>query len=89
MHIVWRMISWNHIVDKLIIQKINELGEYPQDLTKEIKTSLLVIPVLDTWIDGKRSPLMNAVAATTTSLYRCYAGESRKLLYPEVQDGTI
>ena len=83
------MEPYRPIVDKLIIQKINELGEYPQDLTKEIKTSLLVIPVLDTWIDGKRSPLMNAVAATTTSLYRCYAGESRKLLYPEVQDGTI
>lgn len=83
------MEPYRPIVDKLIIQKINELGEYPQDLTKEIKTSLLVIPVLDTWIDGKRSPLMNAVAATTTSLYRCYAGESRKLLYPEVQVGSI
>jgi CRISPR-associated protein Cas1 len=82
------MEPYRPIVDKLIVQKLEELGEYPQELTTELKTALLVIPVLDTYIDGKRSPLMNAVAITTTSLYRCYAGENRKVLYPEVQDGT-
>ncbi len=82
------MEPYRPIVDKLIVQKLEELGEYPQELTTELKTALLVIPVMDTYIDGKRSPLMNAVATTTTSLYRCYAGENRKVLYPEVQDGT-
>lgn len=83
------MEPYRPIVDKLIVEKLNELNEIPEELTKEIKISLLQIPVLDTKIDGKRSPLMNAVATTTTSLYRCFAGEMRKVLYPEVPDGTI
>ena len=57
-----------------------------KDLTTDVKKYLLQIPVMEVRIDGKRSPLMNAVATTTTSLYRCYAGETRKLIYPEVLD---
>ena len=38
------------------------------ELTKEIKSRLLVIPTLDVRINGKRSPLMVAVAQTTASL---------------------
>lgn len=83
------MEPYRPIVDKFIIQNLKKVGEYPQVLTKEIKASLLAIPVLDTWIGGKRSPLMNAVSTTTASLYRCYAGETRKVIYPEVQDGSL
>jgi len=34
-------------------------------------------------IDGQRSPLMIAVGQTTASLYKCFTGELRKILYPE------
>ena len=57
-------------------------------LTTEIKAKLLSIPVLDVTISGKRSPLMVAVAQTTASLYKCFSGESRKIMYPEL-DGSI
>lgn len=83
------MEPYRPFVDKLIIDITSGLGDYPIELTKEIKASLLKIPVLDVLIDGKRSPLMNAVATTTSSLYRCYAGELRKIVYPEVPDGPI
>lgn len=83
------MEPYRPIVDKLIIEMLEGVKTFPQEIGKEHKIALLKIPVLDVWIDGKRSPLTNAVATTTTSLYRCYAGESRKLLYPEVPDGTI
>ena len=52
------------------------------DLTPEIKKELLQIPVIDIIIDGEKSPLMLAMQRTTTSLYHCYVGNSRKILYP-------
>lgn len=54
------------------------------DIDKSIKSRLLSIPLLDVVINGKRSPLMVAVSQTTFSLYRCYCGESRKIVYPEM-----
>lgn len=54
-------------------------------LTKEIKSKLLSIPVLDVVISGKRSPLMVAVGQTTSSLNKCFSGESRKIVYPELK----
>ncbi len=54
------------------------------DLTPEIKRELLKIPVLDVNLDGEKSPLMIAMQRTTSSLYHCFAGNSRKMLYPEL-----
>lgn len=51
-------------------------------LTKDLKRHLLGIPVLDVTINGQRSPLMVAASQTTASLARCFAGESRKIIYP-------
>jgi len=53
------------------------------ELTKEIKSHLLVIPTLEVNIGGKRSPLMVAVGQTTASLYKCFSGELRRITYPE------
>lgn len=80
------MEPYRPIVDKLIIDVVDEIGRYPEDLDKDVKVKLLQIPVLDTFIDGVRSPLMNAVATTTASLAKCYMGITRKILYPEVLD---
>ena len=49
----------------------------------EWKASLLSIPTLEVKIGGKRSPLMIAVAQTTASLYKCFSGEQRRIVYPE------
>ena len=54
------------------------------ELTKEIKSRLLVIPTLDVRINGKRSPLMVAVGQTSASLYKCFSGELRKIFYPKM-----
>jgi len=53
-----------------------------QKLSKEIKIKLLSIPTIDVEISGKRSPLMIAASTTTASLYKCFEGTSRKILYP-------
>ncbi len=53
-----------------------------EEITTEIKKELLVIPVIDVQIEGKKSPLMLAMSRTTNSLQECFMGLSRKLIYP-------
>ena len=61
------------------------LDEYPEaEMSTAIKIKLLNIPVTEVSIGGKRSPLMVAVSHTTSSLVKCFRGESRRLIYPEM-----
>ncbi len=53
-------------------------------LSTEIKAELLKIPAIDVFIDQEKSPLMLAMKRTTASLFQCFAGNSRKILYPEI-----
>ena len=76
------MEPYRPYVDEMVFNQVKERGLPEEGLTKEWKAELLKIPVLDVVISGKRSPLMIAVTQTTASLYRCYCGESRKIVYP-------
>ena len=76
------MEPYRPYVDELVFNLVKERGLPEDGLTKEWKTELLKIPVLDVVISEKRSPLMIAVSQTTASLYRCFCGESRKIVYP-------
>ncbi len=75
------MEPYRPYVDKLVVD-IFDRGIH--NLDKDTKTKLLSIPVTDVMINGQRSPLMIAVGLTTSSLYKCFRGESRKILYPEM-----
>ena len=75
------MEPYRPFVDRLVVELMAE-NPCPQ-LTREIKAKLLTIPVLDVEIDGHRSPLIIAATTTSASLYKCFAGVSRKVLYPE------
>jgi len=66
-----------------VVYDIVESGCNIEALNTSIKKDLLLIPAMDVVIDGKRSPLMNAMSRTTASLYECFEGGRRKLLYPE------
>ncbi len=76
------MEPYRPYVDELVFNLVKTHGN-DLELTKEIKTALLAIPTLDVCIKGKRSPLMVAVGQTTASLYRCFTGELRRIVYPE------
>ena len=77
------MEPYRPFVDRLVL---NVMDEYPDDkeLNKNIKARLLTIPVLDVNIDGHKSPLMVAVSTTTASLYKCFSGVCRKIVYPSM-----
>ena len=77
------MEPYRPYVDKLVVDLVDN-GVGINSITKEIKQTLLSIPVLDVVISGQRSPLMIAVGQTTASVYRCFSGESRKIVYPEI-----
>ena len=75
------MEPYRPFVDDLVIKTTNK-KEIPAELTTELKQEMLMIPILDVLIGGKRSPLMIAAGQTTASLAKCYNGESRNIAYP-------
>ena len=77
------MEPYRPYVDGLVCE-IMESGKDYSMLTTELKAKLLSLPVVEVGIQGRRSPLMVAVAQTTASLYKCFNGELRKIIYPEL-----
>lgn len=76
------MEPYRPFVDQVVVDLIESGVDYTS-LTKQVKMSLLGIPVLDVIINKQRSPLMIAVSLTTASLAKCFLGEQRKIIYPE------
>ena len=80
------MEPYRPYVDRLVVDIVREVRENELDLNKEMKARLLSIPVLDVSIGGKNSPLMVAASVTSASLYKCFLGEARKIIYPNMAD---
>ena len=76
------MEPYRPMVDALVCE-LTDLHGFEKELTTTLKKELLKIPVLDVKMNGQKSPLMVAMSRTTASLYDCFAGDSRKILYPE------
>ncbi len=76
------MEPYRPFVDSLVYDLV-ETGCNLEELTTTLKSNLLIIPAMDVMIDGKQSPLMNAMSRTTSSLFECFEGSRRKILYPE------
>ena len=70
-------------VDELVIEILRS-GVDCSELTTDLKRQLLGLPVKEVVIGGQRSPLMVAVTQTTSSLVKCFSGELRKIVYPEM-----
>ena len=77
------MEPYRPYVDEVVINIIKDGLDY-NNLSLEIKSRLLTIPVLDVVINNKRSPLMISATQTTASLYKCFSGELRRISYPEM-----
>jgi CRISP-associated protein Cas1 len=77
------MEPYRPYVDKVVLDIVDKTPQI-NDLTKEVKAQLLTIPMLDVTINGQASPLMIGLQQTTASLAKCFLGEARKILYPEM-----
>lgn len=77
------MEPYRPFVDQLVMEMLPFWPE-STEINTQMKKQLLQIPVLDILINGKRSPLMVGVSQTTASLSKCFSGELRKIVYPEM-----
>mgnify|MGYP000914448965 CR=1 FL=1 len=77
------MEPYRPFVDKVVCGIVEMNGRY-LEMTPNMKKALLGIPAMDVVLEGKKSPLMNAVQRTTASLAKCFEGSGRKLLYPSL-----
>lgn len=77
------MEPYRPMVD-LQVHKTMLLHGLHDDIPLAVKKDLLEIPEMDVTIDGETSPLMKATYRTAVSAVKCFEGEQRKLLYPEL-----
>lgn len=77
------MEPYRPFADKVVCEIIRMNGRF-LEMTPHMKKRLLGIPAMDVTIDGQKSPLMNAIQRTTASLAKCFEGETRKIIYPEL-----
>lgn len=77
------MEPYRPYVDLLVLDIMRKHHLAPE-ISNETKRHLLTVPAVDVRIGKLSRPLMVAASMTTASLARCYLGETRKLLYPEI-----
>lgn len=78
------MEPYRPYVDKLVCDIVRMNGKF-LDMTIKMKEQLLCIPAMDVMMSNEKSPLMVAVQRTTASLAKCFEGERKKILYPEMK----
>lgn len=77
------MEPYRPFCDELVYQLFQSGSIDSEELNREHKAKLLSIATCDVKIDGKKSPLMVALSRTTNSLFECFEGSRRKIVYPE------
>lgn len=75
------MEPYRPYVDLYVTDLIKKHRQQEQ-LTKDIKADLLLIPTLDVVVNKKTKPLMLAAKQTAATLYHCFIGKARKIAYP-------
>ncbi len=68
----------------VIVRSIIDETSVVDSLSRELKVKLLKLPEADVVIGEGTSPLLVATQRTAASLAKCYTGEVRKVLYPEM-----
>ncbi len=76
------MEPYRPFVDKIVLEMCQQ-GEVTDDITSEQKRQLLGISTMDVSINGHRRPMMLAIQSTAQSVQKCFAGEARKIVYPD------
>ncbi|MCC6721225.1 MAG: type II CRISPR-associated endonuclease Cas1 [Bacteroidia bacterium] len=78
------MEPYRPVVDKLICEMVSS-NQTNEEISKENKFQLLLIPTLDVTINSETSPLSVAISKTSASLVKCYEGTIRKIAYPTMK----
>jgi len=79
------MEPYRPYVDHAVVEYMAQYGTPPETLNKEINRHFLMILQADIYFEKERSPLLVALTRTTASLFACFQGKKRKILYPELK----
>ncbi|WP_177763205.1 type II CRISPR-associated endonuclease Cas1 [Flavobacterium sp. I3-2] len=74
------MEPYRPYVDLLVFDWLEQTDSYTLD--KKAKAHLLQIATFDVYINGLQRPLITALSITTSSLCKCFMGESRVIHFP-------
>ena len=76
------MEPYRPYVDALVVDLAHAYGSAPELLEHQHKEGLLKLASVDTFFEGRRSPLGVAVQRSAASLVRAYRGEQTWITYP-------
>jgi CRISPR-associated protein Cas1 len=76
------MEPYRPLIDAKVLEIIDKYDE--QDLITPIKLELLNVLAQTVYFEDKKSPLIVALSRTTSSLQQCFAGKTKKILYPKL-----
>ena len=77
------MEPYRPFCDELVYAMFSAGKIETEEINRDQKAQLLSIVTCDVLIDGKKSPLMVALSRTTNSLFECFEGSRRKIVYPQ------
>lgn len=78
------MEPYRPYIDELVLDILRD-EDAIEELTTPLKVKLLSIATVDIFIDKQTSPLMVGVQRTTASVRKCFEGETKKLIFPELK----
>lgn len=76
------MEPFRPLIDAKVIEIMNNYDD--EELTTEIKSELLKVLTETVYFEDKKSTLMVGLNTVTSSLQKCFSGQSRKLIYPKL-----
>lgn len=76
------MEPYRPFCDELVYNMVLNGKIMSDDITREHKAELLNIASVDITFNSSKSPLMVGLSRTTNSLFECYRGDRRKIIYP-------
>jgi len=76
------MEPYRPLIDAKVLNIIDKYDEH--DLITPIKLELLGVLTQTVYFEDTKSPLMVALSRTTSSLQQCFAGKTKKILYPKL-----
>lgn len=77
------MEPYRPFLDSIVVDIVNSGDDY-SELTTALKKQLIGITSKTIVIDKVKSPLMVGIQRTTASLVKCFNGEVKKIIYPEL-----
>jgi CRISPR-associated protein Cas1 len=78
------MEPYRPYIDHAVIEYMSQHGIPPEILNTGTNKHFLMILQTDVYLGKERSPLLVALTRTTASLFACFQGKKRKILYPEL-----